>query len=108
MFAVEIEPAPEAGRRVSPRRRVAVDASMKRKNDRGGLARALCTVVDLSLHGARLQTHVALRRGSAIWLTLPVIGLVVADVIWADDYAAGCLFRQPLAPEQLDALTGLH
>lgn len=107
MFVAEMEPAPEAGRRLSPRRRVALRSGVRSKADNGGLTRALCTVVDLSLRGARLHTHVALRRGSAIWLTLPDIGQVVADVIWADDYAAGCLFREPLAPEQFEALTAI-
>src|SRR3546814_20339855 len=66
MLAAEIEPADAPGRRRSARAAVALDARI----DRGGLGRALCRVVDLSVHGARLETYSALRRGATIWLTL--------------------------------------
>ena len=62
----------------------------------GGIGRTLCKVVDLSIHGARLSTYSALKRGARIWLNLPEIGPVAADVMWADDFAAGCQFRAPL------------
>ena len=60
------------------------------------MGRTLCKVVDLSIHGARLQTYSTLKRGAAIWLTLPGIGCVAADVMWADDYVVGCQFHAPL------------
>ena len=71
MLAVEIEPAvPVVGRRRSLREPVSLDARI----GRGGLERALCRIVDLSLHGARLQTYSALKRGATFWLTLPALG----------------------------------
>ena len=100
MFAAEFEPAETNGRRRSPRAPVSLDAQL----GRGGLGRTLCKVVDVSLHGARLSTYSALKRGHAIWLTLPRIGHVVADVMWADDFTAGCQFRDALTQEQLDLL----
>ena len=57
-FAAEFEPAVALGRRRSMRAPVSLDARI----GRGGLDRALCRVVDLSLHGARLQTYSALRQ----------------------------------------------
>lgn len=72
--------------------------------DRGGLARALCRVLDISIHGAKLQTYTALRRGSDIWLRLPQVGEVTARVVWATDFAAGCQFQTPLAPEAFEIL----
>lgn len=92
MFAAEFEPAQSNGRRRSPRAPVSFDARF----GQGGLGRTLCKVVDISIHGARLQTYSALTKGATIWLTLPDIGPVAADVMWADDYLAGCQFRAPL------------
>ena len=100
MFAAEFEPAEFSGRRRSPRSSVNIDADM----DRGGLARALCKVLDISIHGAKLQTYTALRRGSTIWLRLPQVGAVAARVVWATDFAAGCQFQTPLAPDAFESL----
>ncbi len=99
-FAAEFETAEVGGRRRSPRAPVSFDARL----GRGGLGRALCKVVDLSLHGCRLQTYTAVKRGSTLWLNLPGAGPVAADVMWADDFAAGCQFREALTIETFDAL----
>lgn len=101
MFAAEFEPAETNGRRRSPRAPVSFDASV----GQGGMGRTLCKVVDISLHGARIQSYSALRKGTQIWLNLPVIGPVVADVMWADDYTAGCQFQKALDQEAFDRLT---
>ena len=101
MFAAEFEPAVITNRRRSPRAPVSLDAKL----GRGGLGRALCKVVDLSIHGAKLQTYSAIKAGSTIWLTLPGLAPVAADVRWSDDYAAGCQFREPLGEDQFAALT---
>lgn len=101
MFAAEFEPADMNGRRRSPRAPVSFDARV----GQGGLGRTLCKVVDLSIHGARLSTYSALKRGSTIWLTLPEIGPVAADVMWADDFTAGCQFKAPLDLAAFEKLT---
>ena len=99
-FSAAIEPAIALGRRRSQRAPVSLDARI----GRGGLDRALCRVIDLSLHGARLQTYSALRAGAAIFLTLPHIGHVEATVRWADDFTAGCEFAAPLSEAQFQTL----
>jgi len=99
MFAAEFEPA-EQSRRRSQRAAVSLDAEF----DRGGVGRTLCKVVDVSLHGTRLSTYSALKRGQSIMLRLPHVGQVLAEVMWADDYTAGCQFKKPLDQEQLDVL----
>ena len=60
MFAAEFEPAETEGRRRSPRAPVSFDAAL----GQGGLGRTLCTVLDISLHGVRIQTYSALRKGA--------------------------------------------
>jgi hypothetical protein len=107
MFAAEFEPAtletrPER-RGGAKRTPVSLDARM----GRGGLARALCKVVDVSTHGARLQTFSALKRGMRIRLTLPKLGTVEADVTWADDFVAGCRFQAPLTVGQFEDLIAI-
>ena len=103
MLAVEIEPAVPVGRRRSLREPVSLDARI----GRGGLDRALCRITDLSLHGARLQTYSALKRGSTLWLTLPVVGLRAAVIVWADDFLAGCQFLESLSEEEFETLLDL-
>ncbi len=80
--------------------------SLDAKIGRGGLDRALCKVVDLSQHGARLQTYSALRTGSDIWLTLPKVGHCAARIAWANDFEAGLEFHIPLTDEMFETLTG--
>ena len=98
MFAAEFEPAETTSRRRSPRAPVLLDATI------GKTRRTLCKVVDVSIHGARLQTYSALKRGSTIWLTLPVLGSIAADVMWADDFLAGCQFQKPLDIQAFERL----
>ncbi len=100
MFAAEIEPAEQGGRRRSPRAPVSLDARI----GRGGLDRALCKVTNISMHGCRLQTYSALRAGTMIWLSLPEVGHCAARVVWADDFDAGCEFHEPLTLEVFQAL----
>jgi hypothetical protein len=102
MFAAEFEPAEALGRRRSMRAPVSLDARI----GRGGLDRALCKVVDLSQHGARLQTYSALRAGSHIWLTLPGVGHCAARIVWANDFEAGLEFQIPLSDDDFDTAAG--
>ncbi|MEG3175063.1 PilZ domain-containing protein [Sphingomonas sp. RB3P16] len=92
MIAAEFEPALKSERRRSPRAPISLDAKL----GRGGLDRALCKVTDLSLHGAKLHTYSPMNKGAMIWLTLPRLGQVIATIVWADDYEAGCQFADPL------------
>ena len=100
MFAAEFEPAQFDNRRRAQRAPVLLDAGL----GGGGLARTLCKVVDISTAGARLQTYSALKKGTSIWLTLPHVGQVAANVMWADDYTAGCQFDRPLTTEAFEAI----
>ena len=98
-FTAEFEPA-VLGRRRAPRAPVSLDA----KVGRGGLDRALCKVVDLSTHGAKIETYSELRRDSVIWLTLPHVGHWAARVVWSNDFEAGLEFQIPLSEDEFEAL----
>jgi hypothetical protein len=103
VIAAEIEPAMPNGRRRSPRAPVSLDAKL----GRGGLDRALCKIVDLSMHGVRLHTYSALRVGAMIWLTLPKLGPRAIKVMRADDFEAGCEFLEPLAQQEFEDLIAI-
>lgn len=100
MFTAEFEPAEPLGRRRVHRTPVSLDA----KIGRGGLDRALCKVLDLSIYGARIRTYSGLKPGTRIWLTLPIVGYIIATIRWADDFEAGCEFEDPLDPRTFQAL----
>lgn len=97
-FSAEFQPAIFGHR--EPRAPVSLDAGLRR----GGLDRTLCRITDLSPDGARLHTYSALKRGMAIWLTIPGAGTVAAEIKWADDFEAGCRFHTPLPDHLYDAL----
>ena len=103
MFAAEFEQIEKDSRRRSQRAPVSFDARV----GQGGIGRTLCRVVDISLHGARLQSYSSLRKGATIWLTLPEIGPVAANVMWADDFIAGCQFQKPLDKDAFERLAAL-
>lgn len=103
MIAAEFEPVVQSRRR-SARAPISLDA----KIGRGGLDRALCKVTNVSLHGAKLHTYSPMKKGSSIWLTLPRIGQVIAKIMWADDFEAGCQFEDPLDDAAFAALVGAN
>lgn len=102
MIAAEFRPVESDGRR-SRRAPVSFDAPLAES----GFDRTLCKVIDLSQHGARLQTFSGLRRGAKIWLNLPEIGPRGATVMWAGDFIAGCEFHDPLSEDEFDTLIEL-
>lgn len=104
MIAAEFEPAVMSDRRRSPRAPISLDA----KVGRGGFDRALCKVTNVSLHGAKLHTYSPLTKGAVIWLTLPRLGQVAATIMWADEFEAGCQFRDPLDDHAFALLVGAN
>jgi len=77
-----------------------------RINDLG--ARSLCRVADLSISGARLQTHATLTPGTSVLVTLPGQKPRPATIIWSEGYVAGCAFAEALSPDLLDLLVAMY
>lgn len=101
-FAAEIAPLNGMNRRQSARERVSIGAKLLAD----GLQRSLCKVEDLSRTGARLQTYSGLKPKSDIALVIPNIGVRAAKVIWANDFAAGLQFYDPLNDQEFDRALG--
>ena len=107
MFAAEIRLVPNKATLGDARREDRSTVVVPgRINDLG--ARSLCRVADLSITGARLQTHATLTPGTSVLVTLPGQKPRAATIIWADGYVAGCAFADPLSQDLLDLLVAMY
>ena len=110
MFAAEIrlvQPTTAAGATNDARREDRSSVVVPgRVNEQG--ARSLCRVADLSISGARLETHSPLIQGSSVMVTLPGQKPRPATVVWVEDSVSGCQFAQPLQQELLDLLVAMY
>lgn len=105
MFSVEIARNRETGdRRYGDRNRVDFAGRITTRDQ----WRAVCRVTDLSRTGAQLRTYSALEEGATIWVRLPGIDQRTATIVWADDFAAGCRFADPLSEAEFQTLSAVH
>lgn len=65
---------------------------------RDGFRRGSLEVSDLSTTGAKISTLNPLTAGSRIWIKLPTLEAKEVEVIWAENFDAGCQFIEPLHP----------
>ncbi|WP_374990389.1 PilZ domain-containing protein [Sphingosinicella sp. LHD-64] len=92
----------EGGRAVS---RLLVDFQAGLR-PRGGVSPLRVRVIDLSIHGFRVESDMDLRVGSDVWLRLPGLEVCHAQVAWTDGYVIGCAFKRPLHPAVLEMVAG--
>ncbi len=97
MFAAEFEPAEPNGRRRSPRAPVSLDAHI------GKAARTLCRW-SISRSTAFACNLFRAGQGQHDLADLARSGTIAADVMWSDDYLAGCQFKKPLEIDVFDRL----
>lgn len=62
------------------------------------------SLTDISTHGFRVEARDALRPGRNVWLKLPGIESLFAQVVWSDGERIGCQFAAPLHPGVVDRL----
>jgi len=80
--------------RSAPRTKVTIPASLRPSG-----SRSFQTVVhDLSLSGFSAVAVNRLHKGNLVWLTLPGLESLQAEVIWWDNSMVGCAFHQLLSP----------
>lgn len=97
-------PAATAGdKRATLRRAVRLDARVRDRN----AARFAIRVVDLSRTGLRAETASTIRPGSLIWITLPGLQSLEAEVAWQRGEHIGAAFRQPLHPAVFEHIVEL-
>jgi hypothetical protein len=61
-------------------------------------------IMDLSIHGFRVATHLELQNGADVWLRLPGLEPCHARVMWSRGHYVGCAFERPLHPAVLDMI----
>jgi len=104
LFAGELSVASEAPAapkgRVSERVPIEVPAGLRQR----GAAGVSVQVMDLSVHGFRVATHLQLEEGSDVWLRLPGLEPCHAVVAWSKGNYVGCRFERPLHPAVLEMI----
>lgn len=63
-----------------------------------------CRLLDLSTTGFRAEAVHPLSIGDTVWVTLPGMSGMEAEVAWRDDFTIGCRFKQPLYGPVFDNL----
>lgn len=71
--------------------------------DRRGV-KFTCDLMDLSVSGFRADAFGSLSVGDTIWVSLPGLSGLEAQVAWRDNFMIGCRFHTPLHPATLDHL----
>ena len=85
------------GRRAA-RREVTVGAGLRQR----GAHAVTIQIIDLSTDGFRAATHLDLFPGSDVWLKLPGLESLHAQVVWMRGHMLGCHFVRPLHPAVLE------
>ena len=80
--------------RSAPRTKVTIPASLRPSG-----SRSFQTVVhDLSLSGFSAVAISRMHKGNTVWMTLPGLESLQAEVIWWENSMVGCAFLQLLSP----------
>ena len=87
-------------RRAAERLPIELGAGLRQR----GASGVSVQVMDLSTHGFRAATHLALAVGADVWLRLPGLEPCHAKVAWTKGHFIGCAFERPLHPAVLDMI----
>lgn len=77
-----------------------------RLRDRGA-TRFDIKILDLSLTGFRAETAYRLNPGTLVWVSLPGLASLEAEVAWQEREHVGCKFDTPLHPAVFDHIVKL-
>ena len=96
--APSADPAPPPSGRKSERVSVEMGAALRQR----GAAGVSVQIMDLSVDGFRVATHLDLFEGADVWLRLGGLEACHATVMWVSGHLVGCRFTRPLHPAVLD------
>lgn len=71
---------------------------------RRGITRETVEVLDISQTGARVRALSPLRSGSVVWLRLPGLEPIQANVVWTRKFESGCEFARALHPAVFETI----
>ncbi len=86
--------------RAAVRRRVAVRALVRE----AGSSRVDIDVVDLSATGFRFESYYGFAVGARVFLSLPTLAPIEAEIAWRKGTAYGCRMLRPLYPSVFDMI----
>ena len=86
--------------RAAVRRRVAVRALVRE----AGSSRIDIDVVDLSATGFRFESYYGFAVGARVFLSLPTLAPIEAEIAWRNGTAYGCRMLRPLYPSVFDMM----
>jgi hypothetical protein len=96
----ELSTQPSARPRTAQRIEVEFGAALRQR----GASGVSVQILDLSTHGFRVATHLALQPGTDVWLRLPGIEPCHARAVWSHGHYVGCEFVRPLHPAVLQMI----
>jgi hypothetical protein len=99
-------PVPQATEAAAARGRKStrVSVEMAAALRQRGAAGVSVQIMDLSVDGFRVATHLDLCEGSDVWLRLGGLEACHAKVVWVSGHLVGCRFARPLHPAVLDMI----
>ena len=84
--------------RSAPRVKLHIPATMRPSGSPGFSV----VVKDLSLSGVACEALTGMRSGTRVWLTLPGLAALQAEIMWNDGTIVGCAFTNLLNPAVLE------
>jgi hypothetical protein len=73
---------------------------------RAGDHRYRVNILDFSPEGCRMELPVTVEVGDTIWISLPGIESIQAEVCWVKEWTVGVEFSRPLYPSVFDLVRG--
>jgi hypothetical protein len=96
-----LAPGQPKGRRAD-RMQIELGAGLRQR----GASGVSVQIMDLSIDGFRVATHLDLPPGADVWLRLPGLEPCQARVVWSEGHLVGCAFVRSLHPAVLQMLIG--
>jgi len=87
---------------IKPRRAERVPLRADIDFRRAGDHRYRVNILDLSPEGCRMELPVNVSPGDTIWISLPGLESIQADVCWVKEWMVGVEFSRPLYPSVFD------
>ncbi len=86
--------------RSAPRRKIRIPASLRQS----GCPGFSVMIKDLSLSGFAAEALTGMRPGTRVWIAIPSLAPLQAEIAWNDGVMIGCSFNNLLNQSVLDAV----
>lgn len=86
----------------TPRQARRLDVRLTGSLREQGSSKFEVNVLDMSVTGCRLETSFLLNPGTKVWITIPGLSALEAEITWRRNYCYGCRFTNLLHAAVLD------